>query len=643
MSINSYNYRFKRLSSKVNRFFGSILGFLHFGKKKTVFSSLDEKLVYSLSASRIPSLSQLSYLNKYLNKRERLIFKISLSVMTVALIILAGRFYLTHLEVVPVRGGKLVEGVIGIPKYVNPLYSSINDVDMDLVGLVYSALYKRDDNGKLVSDLVENQTVSPDGKLYTIKIRPGVKFHNGSQLTANDVAFTFNAIKDFQYKSPLRLSFSGVEAEVTDDQTINFKLKEAFAGFPELLTFGILPQDLWGQLAPNAVSLAELNLKPIGSGPYKFKSLIKDKSGNLKEYSLEANDSYYGTVPYIQNVSLKFYPAYEEALPELNSNTIDALAFFPSQVSGELDKSYINYYHLSVPQEKGIFFNLKSTVLADKKIRQSLAMAIDKPFLVSKLLGDKAEVIDSPILPSSAMYTGDYKKYQFNRDEAQHMIEAAGWKLVDVTPADMAKAEQNKNSTDVKLKDEAASYSTLGVGKWYYKDGDYLIIKLSAVDAGENSAVLAEIKNMWEAIRVKTVAELVPASQIQNDIIKTRDYDALFSGEVLSADADPYPFWHSSQIGSEGLNLSNYSSKEIDKALESGRQQVDPVKRREIYKKFLAIFSEDVPAVLMYSPKYIYAINNKVKDVTVKTVINSSDRLANIGKWYIETGKRFKK
>lgn len=644
MSINSYNHRLKRLSSRINRFLGLTLNFLRLNKRKNgIVSGLDERLVYSLSASRIPSIGQLGYLHKYLTPRERLVFKMSSVVLILAAVLLVGRFYYTHLDVVPVRGGKLTEGVVGIPKYVNPLYSSINDVDMDLVSLVYSGLYKRDGKAGLINDLAESKTVSADGKLYTIKIRAGVKFHNKTALTANDVLFTFNAIKDFQYKSPLRISFSGVEAEVIDDQTINFKLKESFAGFTELLTFGILPQELWGQLAPNAVSLAELNLKPIGSGPYKFKSLVKDKSGNLKEYGLEVNNDYFGTVPYIENVSLKFYPSYEEATPDLNNNAIDGLAFYPSQVSSELDKSYISYLRLNVPQEKGIFFNLKSDILSEKKIRQALALAIDKPLLVNKLLGVNAEIVDSPILQNSPMYSGDYKKYNLNREEARRLIEAAGWKLVDVTAEDLAKAEQGKNSTDAKLKKEADDYLTLGAGKWYYKNGDYLIIRLSAVDAAENSNVLSEVKNMWEGVRVKTIAELVPVSQIQNDIIKTRDYDALFSGEVLSADADPFPFWHSSQIGSEGLNLSNYSSKEADKALEAGRQQVDAVKRKELYKKFLAVFSEDMPAVFLYSPKYIYAVNNRIKDVSISAVVNSSDRLSDINNWHIETGKRFKK
>jgi len=644
VSTNSYNYKIKKVTTKIANFCFFVFSKLRLSKKIiNSHANLDENLVYSLSASRIPSISQLSYLNRYLNRKEKLTLKLSLLMLLLAGMVLGVRFYLNHLELVPVSGGKFVEGVVGIPKYVNPLYSSINSVDMDLTTLVYSALYKRNAGGVLVNDLVESKEVSDDGKVYTFKIRNNVKFHNGAPLTTSDIFFTFNLIKDSQYRSPQRVLFSGVEAEVIDDYTIIFKLKEPFAGFPELLTFGILPQAMWGQLAPSALSLTELNLKPIGSGPYKFKSLIKDSSGNLKEYSLESSSEYFQKPPYIKTLNFKFYPSYEEAVPDLNTNVIDGLGFYPVQVSDGMNKNYIKYNYLSVPQEKGVYFNIKSAILTDKKIRQALTLAIDKSFIINKLFGAKVESVDSPILPDNQLYSSDYKKYAFSKEEAQKLIESAGWKLVEVTAADMQKAVQNKNSKEENLKKEADIFALLGTGKWYYKNGNYLIIKLSTVSVAENESVITEIRNMWEAVHVKTLTELVPISQIQSDIIKVRDYDALFSGEILSSDADPYPFWHSSQIGSEGLNLSNYSNKEVDKTLEAGRQATSTEKRKEIYKKFLQSFADDAPAILMYSPKYIYAVNNKVNGFSQSVVIALSDRFSEIQNWYIETGKRFKK
>ena len=123
--------------------------------------------------------------------------------------------------------------------------------------------------------MVEDYKITPDGKNYTLKIKQNIKWHNGDPLNTDDVLFTFGAIQDPAYKSPLRASFSGVQIERVDDNTVKFILSEPYAAFLNLLTFGIMPAGLWQEINPASASLAELNTKPIGSGPYKFKIIGK--------------------------------------------------------------------------------------------------------------------------------------------------------------------------------------------------------------------------------------------------------------------------------------------------------------------------------------------------------------------------------
>lgn len=653
MRLDSYNFKntiskqYSKLKKNLGTFitwFFSTLGL----KSKSIFHhqvNLDKKLVYSFSKSRIPTIQQFKYLKNFLNKKELLIFRSCLIVITMSLLFLGGRFYFKHLEILPEVGGDYTEGVVGTPKYINPMYASVSDVDSDLSILVYSSLFRRDENGYLANDLAESFAVAPDGKTYTVKIKSGVKYHNGQLLNVDDILFTFNAIKDGEYKSPLRIAFTGVSIEKIDEQTIKFILSEPYAAFAELLTFGILPQELWYQLAPSSASLAELNLKPIGSGPYKFKSLVKDKSGNIKSYNLVINENYYGEKPFIKNLHFKFFPNYEELTAALNDSLLDGISYVPAQfLSTVANKSYLNYYRLNFPQLMAIFFNQKTnSALVEPKIRQALALAINKNDIVDKVLAGGARIIDGPILPESFAYNSQIKKYSYNQIEAKKLIESADYKLNVITPEIFAKAIiDEKNATDESIKQEARMILNQGQGSWYVKKGKYLSVKLTTVDSGENPSVVEAVKIYWESIGVKTNIELIAPSKIQTDVIKVRDYEALFYGQLSGADPDPYPFWHSSQSGAVGLNLAGYYDKKVDKLLEDARLSVNFQTRKENYIKFQEIISVDAPAIFIYSPYYIYVQDKKIKNFNTKNIAAPSDRLASIFKWYINVGKKIK-
>ena len=289
-----------------------------------------------------------------------------------------------------------------------------------------------------------------------------------------------------------------------------------------------------------------------------------------------------------------------------------------------------------------VFFNEKTnSALADLKVRQALALAINKNDIVDKVLGNNARVIDGPILPESFAYNPQFKKYNFNQEEAKKLLEAAGYKQVEITAEQVAKAVADQESVDEKIRLAAKEVLSQGQGNWYANKNDkYLSIKLTTVDSGENPAVAEAIKIYWESIGVKTETEFISASQIQTDVIKTRDYEALFYGQLSGADPDPYPFWHSSQIGTGGLNLAGFSDKQIDKLLEEARMSVDFQARKDSYIKFQNSIAEEVPAIFLYSPYYNYVQDKKIKNFNSKNIAVPSDRLHNISMWYINVGKK---
>lgn len=604
-------------------------------------TELDKKLVFSLAKSRWPSLKQLKYVKKYLSQVERLTIGGCLLVILFSSLFLTFRFYKTHLEVIPLVDGEYIEAVIGSIKYINPLYSTVSDIDSDITSLVYSSLFRRGENAQLVNDLAEDYKISQDGKIYTIKIRTGVVWHNGVRLTVDDIVFTFEAIKNFRYQSPLRVSFTGVEIEKVDGQTVKFNLTEPYAAFLDLLTFGILPQESWQQIEPAVASLAELNLKPVGSGRYKFKSLVKDKAGNIRAYNLIRNGNYYGKPAYINSLSFKLFGNLAESISALNSNLISGISYLPEQVKSEVvAQDSLNFYRLNLPKISAIFFNSKSGLaLMDKRVRQALAYAIDKNKIVSEVMAGNARVIDSPVLPESFAYN-NVRKYNYDFTTSSQLLKEAGWKIVEIKNDDISKAKEDLIAKDEAIKKTAQAKIDMGAGRWLFKDNNYLTIELTTVDNPEYGQTAGLIAEFWRQINIKIKINLVPANQIQTEVIKTRNFTALFYGEITGADPDPYAFWHSSQIGPAGLNLADYSNKEVDKLLEEGRLTNDLKTRQEKYKKFQEILAEDEPAIFLYSPNYTYVQSKNIKGFNVKSIILPSDRFANVNQWYIKTGKK---
>jgi len=610
------------------------------GQKQTDF---DKKLVFSLSKSRIPSLGQLKYIKRFLSWREFWLINFCFLAIAGSLIFSGAVFYKNHLQIAPVSGGKYCEGLVGAPQYINPIYANISDVDNDMIALVFSSLFKRGNKSELVNDLAESYEISEDNKVYTIKIRDGAHWHNGDELTADDILFTFNIIKDKAYQSTLRAGFVGVEMEKVDDNTIKFILAEPYAAFLELLTFGILPGELWRQIPANTASLAELNLKPIGSGPYKFNSLIKDKQGNIRSYGLTRNEDYYGQMPYIKELSFKFFPSFEGAVSDLNEGLIDGISYLPKQIKGNLAaRDSLDYHQLNLPQITAVFFNQEANpALKDKNVRQAMASAIDKNQIISEILGGEARLINSPILPDNFAYNKEIKEYKYNVEAASALLDEAGWKAAELTDEDIAQAREDSSSEDEKIKQQADNKLRVGAGQWREKENDFLIVKLTAVYNEENQKVVEAMRNFWSAISIKTEIELVAASVIQINTIKPRNFQALLYSEVAGADPDPYAFWHSSQMGQSGLNISNYANKDIDALLEDARVISSMEERKEKYAKFQEIIAEEVPAIFLYSPTYTYVQNKKVKGFAVENILIPRDRFSNIADWHVKTGKKF--
>jgi peptide/nickel transport system substrate-binding protein len=609
--VNSLIKLFLELRQSLKSFVIFWLDKIRKKQKLARHQNFDKKIVASLSDKKIPSWRQFKRLPMSLTTTESLLLKILSGLVILSLAILLYVNYFQKLVDVPKDGGDFTEGLIGSPLYVNPILAqSYVDADMDLSRLIFSGLLKYNDKLEAVPDLAEKYEISDDQKTYTFHLKQNAKWHDGEKVTASDVVFTINSIQNTDFKSPLWRSFAGVTVEKIDDYTVKFTLQEPYAAFLDLLTVGLLPQHLWYDIPPINARLAVYNQKPIGSGPYKFKSLIKEKSGMIKAYTLEKNKDFYDKIPYINKMIFKFYPDYENAINALTNKEVQSLGFLPKEYLKKFtNKRELNLYNFGLSQYTAIFFNKKNNALLDnQKIREALALAIDKNKIIDDVLQNQGQAIDGPILLGFLGYNSDIKKYEYDPKKALEILAADGW-----TPE----------------------------GEVLKKKNQELKITLTTVEQDEYIKVATIIKDFWNVIGVNVDLQIISRDKIDKDVIEPRNYQALLYGEIIGYDPDLFPFWHSSQRLSPGANLANYANKKVDQLLEEARVTSDNQIRDQKYKEMQNILIADLPAIFLYSPTYTYPISKDIKGILIQRIATPSDRFINIEDWFIKTKKKY--
>lgn len=559
-----------------------------------------------------PSQAQLRYLPATLSAREQWIVRVAILLALASAVMLLVRFYQRHSAYLPRPGGSYIEGIVGAPKFINPILAQSNDADADLAHLLFRGLYRVNASGALEHALAESEMVSDDGTTYTIVMRQGTKWHDGQTVSASDVAFTFDRIQDAESQSPLMKIFKDVRIEVVDDRTVKFILQRPYAPFLSLLTVGLLPEHIWGDVPATNTTLAEWNQKPVGNGPFRFDQLTKDRQGTIKSYRLVRFDEFYGDAPYLESLTFRFYKTRDEAVAALQRNAVQGLSFVTTDARDQVLKKSVVLRGLRLPQYAAVFMNQKKApLLKEKALRMALEQAVDKSAIVGQALDGAGTVISTPILPGYLGYNPDMPGQPFNTDEARKAFDAAGW--------------------------------TLPEGATVRKKGDAeLRFTLTTVDRPEYTKTAELLKSQWAAVGVAVEVKTVASIDILKKTIKPRDYDALLFGEIIGQDPDPYPFWHSSQSYDNGLNLAGFANKDADVLLEDARKSHDPEARKQKYLQFQTILDQEKPAIFLYSPHYLYALPKKLRGFTLERVAVPADRFNGVEQWYMKTRRVWK-
>ncbi len=516
----------------------------------------------------------------------------------------------------PTYGGQYIEAIVGQPRYINPFLSRSSS-DQDLTKLIFNGLFSYDENGILRPDIADRFEISDDAKEFTVFLRQNVFWHDGEQFNADDVIFTTSIAKDIKYgavgvSSEMRLLWQNVKVEKIDDFTVKFVLEEPNSLFLHSLNFGVIPEHIWSSVSPEQFQLAEYNQKPIGTGPYEFVDIdINEDKDLIDSYTFRSYKKYHKGEPYITKFVINFYGTRLDAIGAYSRGEVSAVAVdqkdHVAAISDGAQKQMI-----ALPHYFAVFFNqTKSVPLAYDEVREALSRATDRDKIVAEVFGDGAAVRYSPFAEGFVGYDSEQQQVSFDPESAKVLLEEKGWKVEE----DGIRA----------------------------KDDDRLSILLHVSGShGQFIKIAQMLKEQWKEVGVELNVQEHEKGDLESNILKPRDYDAVLYAHQMRFEPNLLPLWHAEEKRDPGVNYALFDDEDMNAFLENVLKTKKEDEQKDFYKKQQEKLKSEVPAVFLFAPKISFMHSDAIKGMSVKNVNSSRDRYVDVNSWYIKE-KRIKK
>lgn len=502
-------------------------------------------------------------------------------------------------------GSKIyTEAVVGQITHLNPVFTELSEVDADISSLIFSGLVRYNPSTKTFEEDIATHTLSEDKLVYTFTLKNGIVWQDGVEMTADDVYYTYvDVIQSQNFKNPiLKSNFQGVKIEAINSRTLTFTLNAANSFFFTELTTGILPKHILIDTPVEDIEKSDFNKMPIGSGPYKVEGSYQLNNDSTSTVTLVRNDKYFGNPATIEKIRFIAYPDINELID--NRSVWHGAARVKSSQIAEIDTSDLELYAYELPQYSALFINTDSKYLGKNKVRLAISKAIDKTEILS--VTSYTKQIDTPLLELNQ----DNWSNTYNLSESQGALFDSGWKL---------------NEGDTYRKNSDGEALTLRLVRRDF-------INTNSAQEKTFSDVAALLADQLKKVGIEVKIEAYEADEL-NEIIKSRNYDMLLSGQSLGYNLDTFSFWHSSQSNENGLNLSNYQNPKADYLIENIRKTFDQTKKDEDLTLLAKVIADDVPAVFLFTPTYYYLVDKQISGVNVTNILLPKDRFANISEW----------
>ena len=475
----------------------------------------------------------------------------------------------------------------------------------EIGGLIYSGLVDFDKDLNIIPDLAESWTFSADCRQLTLRLRDGVRWHDGKPFTAADVLFTHATMIHPKTPTPYREDFEQVETiDATDPRTIAITYKTPYAKALQSWSMNMLPKHLLEtyMLEGRLREAPQNRTAPVGTGPYRFKEW---KSG--EKVVLVANPDYYQkNHPYISRMVYRIIPSQATIFLELKAKGVDAAQLTALQYKRQTEypafKKAYNRLRFMSNTVTYFAFNLKDARFADKRVRHAIAHAINKQDLIDHVILGLGQRATGPYLPGTWPYNPEVQGLPYDPSRAKQLLAEAGWKDRD-----------------------AAGFLV--------KDGHPFAFEILTNQGNDERKKVAEIiQAALREIGLKVEVRVVEWATLLKEHVRKRNFDTLVLGWGLGLDADRFSLFHSSKTRPEDFNVTSYANAEVDDMLERGRATCVQDERARAYRRVHAILADDVPLLFLYHREALHAVSSRirgVKPIPVGTILH------NFKDWYV--------
>ncbi|MFZ0448360.1 MAG: peptide-binding protein [Desulfatiglandaceae bacterium] len=432
-------------------------------------------------------------------------------------------------------------------------------------------------------------------------LRPGIKFHDGTLLTAKDVKFTYDAIMDPKNLSPRISDYEPVKSvEIIDPLTVKVTYKRLYS--PALTTWaiGILPEHLLNRDALRAealrrgedpkkfsVRMSSFNRHPVGSGPFRFEEWKSDQFISLRRF-----EDYWEGPPNYDHYYLRIIPDNLTQEMEFYAGTVDDYAVQPHQVKRlESDPRYQSFSGTSFGYTY-IGYNMRRKPFDDPRVRRALGMAIDVDKIIRYVLYGQGERITGPFAKQTDYYDAAIKPLPYDPEGALKLLAEAGWR-------------RNRDG-------------------WLERQGKRLQFTLITNSGNDlRKAILAIAQAAWKQIGIDVRTDLLEWSVFIQERVNKADFDAVILGWQMGIEPDLYQIWHSSQTHPYQLNFVGFKDKQADDLIIKIRQEYDHDAQVAYCHRLHEIIAREQPYTFLYVGKWTAILDKRI-------VIRDVDKKGNV-------------
>lgn len=468
----------------------------------------------------------------------------------------------------------------GDPETLNPIIST-SDPENVVIALLQRNLVDYDEKLNLVPGLAES--VEPDGSRlsYTVKLREGVRWEDGSPVTADDVKATLEAIVDPKTPALYRRSFFAdlEKVEVVDARTARATFRKPYAARRDAFNLPLLPARLY---RGTDVATNPANRKPLANGPYRLASW---EGGTIR---LVRNTQYFGEAPAFEQVVFRTVPESSSAFQGLVTGALDESRLNAVQRTEAAKESTLREVRYDEIAYTYLAWNSRLPQFADARVRRALTMLVDREAIAKTLYGGLARPANGPLPPGLWPHDPTLAPLPHDPVRAAALLDEAGWK---------------KGKDGVRSRAGVPLSFTLSFGS--ASDRQRQIIELTQRAFREAGIAMALSPMEWGAFVEK---------------VDAGDYEACSLSLNLDPNPDLRPNWHSSQVPPNGMNHSFYRNPRADALMDELAVTFDRERARPLYAELQRIIADDQPFTFLHTVSVAWGVRSRVENVKASPV-----------------------